>query len=181
MPYFHEITKLSLAYIATSAEVIVVDESVQQDGAILTATVDNAEYQWLDCNNGMEEIPSATDQQYTVTISGSYAVRVTIDSCSGVSTCLPVTIVSTGDAVLNTGISIYPNPVSQQLSIEINDPDITGHRAVLHIFNPSGTSILQKSVVNKTVHLPVDGLPAGIYYLQIQGQNTSGVQKFIKQ
>ncbi|MDG1332890.1 MAG: hypothetical protein P8P74_11220 [Crocinitomicaceae bacterium] len=54
-----------------------IDNDVTQTGATLTADMSNATYQWLDCDNNYAEIPGETNQWYTATAYGHYAVRIT--------------------------------------------------------------------------------------------------------
>jgi hypothetical protein len=54
-----------------------IDNDVTQTGATLTADMNNAAYQWLDCDNNYAIIPGATNQSYTATTVGHYAVKIT--------------------------------------------------------------------------------------------------------
>lgn len=54
-----------------------IDNDVTQSGALLTADMNGANYQWLDCDNNYAEIPGETNQWYTASVVGHYAVRIT--------------------------------------------------------------------------------------------------------
>jgi hypothetical protein len=54
-----------------------IDNDVTQTGALLTADMSGATYQWLDCDNNYAEIPGETNQWYTASTVGHYAVKIT--------------------------------------------------------------------------------------------------------
>lgn len=65
-----------------------VDPSATQNGGTLTANQAGATYQWLDCDNGNAVIPGETAQSFSpVTITGNYAVEVTMNGCADTSGC----------------------------------------------------------------------------------------------
>ena len=59
------------------------DNDVSQNGVLLTADQNSATYQWLDCDNNYAVINGETNQAFSVSASGSYAVEITFVSCSG--------------------------------------------------------------------------------------------------
>jgi len=62
-----------------------IDNDVNQIGTLLTAVQQfGATYQWLDCNNNYAYISGETNQTYTPTTTGYFAVELTIsDACRG--------------------------------------------------------------------------------------------------
>ena len=64
-----------------------IDTAVIQNDATLNANLVGAEYQWLDCNNNLAVIPGATNQSFTPSITGEYAVSFMINGCSDTSAC----------------------------------------------------------------------------------------------
>lgn len=54
-----------------------IDNDVVQDGLTLTAVMNGASYQWLDCDNNYAEISGATNQLYNAPGIGHYAVEIT--------------------------------------------------------------------------------------------------------
>jgi hypothetical protein len=71
----------------------------------------------LDCDNGYSIIQGETNQNFTPTSSGSYAVTITKNSCTDTSTCETVTIVS---VIKNEipGLFIHPNPTEDLVMIK---------------------------------------------------------------
>jgi hypothetical protein len=76
---------------------------------VLTANQTGATYQWLDCNNSNQAIAGETNQNYTATVSGSYAVEITVGNCVNTSTCETVTVTSI-NSISENDFAVYPNP-----------------------------------------------------------------------
>ena len=64
--------------------------SVTQTDVTLTADQNNGTYQWIDCDNNNAPISGETNQSYTPTATGNYAVEVTVNGCTSVSECVLV-------------------------------------------------------------------------------------------
>ncbi len=65
----------------------VVDANVTQSGTQLTADLALATYQWVDCNDNFSNVSGATNQSFTPTTTGNYAVYVTVsDECGSTNT-----------------------------------------------------------------------------------------------
>lgn len=83
-----------------------IDNDVTQTGATLTADMSGATYQWLDCDNNYAEIPGETNQWYTASTVGHYAVRITYSNlCEMIevdtSSCHLVQIADIDELTLN--------------------------------------------------------------------------------
>ena len=68
------------------------DASVELNGNTITANLEGATYQWLDCNNGNSPIVGEVTRSFTPSESGSYAVNVNVDNRTTISICTEVTI-----------------------------------------------------------------------------------------
>ncbi len=148
--------------------------SITISGFRLGTSESYATYQWL--LNG-EPIDRATDSVYDVTANGDYQVVVTDENgCIDTSKIYPITNYSgIEDAgALGKQISVYPNPVKDELSI--NAP-LSINIAVLSI---DGKVIERK---NSVTRISVKELSSGIYYLQITDQrgHLLKMEKFVKQ
>ena len=86
-----------------------VNTSVTQSGATLTATATSATYIWINCNGNIP-VQAETNQSYTASISGSYAVVVTQNGCVDTSNCFTANVgcstTITGADLPHTGLSI---------------------------------------------------------------------------
>ncbi|MDG1147691.1 MAG: hypothetical protein P8N52_05235 [Crocinitomicaceae bacterium] len=67
-----------------------IDVGVVQSVNLLIASQLEATYQWLNCDNGNTIINGETNQSYTPTSTGNYAVEVTLNGCIDTSACFLV-------------------------------------------------------------------------------------------
>lgn len=137
-----------------------INTSISQVGPALTAQQTGAVYQWIDCTNGNAVIPGATNQTYTATANGQYAVIVTLGGCADTSVCATVTNVGIAD-YNNSFIQIQPNPFENELVIKNTHTDETFNIAIRDI---SGR-IIEKHQINtgNTVRISTEQWSAGTY------------------
>lgn len=82
-----------------------------------------------------------------------------------------------------TNVKVYPNPVSQQLNIVLeNDGILKGEALNLKLFNMSGSIVIKKDIpANQSViSLDLATLPPGEYTLLLVNSNFKFTQKVIK-
>lgn len=145
-----------------------VDTNVFQNGATLTAWASNATYQWLDCNNGNAPIAGATNQTFTATANGSYAVAINKNNCTDTSACYTVTGVGLYENNIYSGVSFYPNPVQNVCYLSFNRP-FSGKMSVL---NTQGQVLQTEALFEaSTYEWTVKNLPRGYYVLRFEQQN----------
>ncbi len=96
-----------------------INDAVNLAGNTLTAQQANAQYQWIDCQNGNQPISGANSQSYVAASSGPYAVIITSGSCTDTSACISIPTLNVTTAQLLTGVSIFPNPVQDQLTVRL--------------------------------------------------------------
>ncbi len=77
--------------VVLSLNVLIVDVSVHIQNNTIVANAENCQYQWVDCNNNDMFIDNATEQSYTPTINGLYAVYVIQHGCTDRSECVLIT------------------------------------------------------------------------------------------
>ena len=73
-----------------------VNTAMTLNGDTFTAEESNATYQWIDCATNTA-IDSATAQTFVPSVNGSYAVVVTVSSCSDTSDCIEINNLSVSD------------------------------------------------------------------------------------
>lgn len=81
------------------------------------------------------------------------------------------------DKVTNRDYRIYPNPSTNFINIELNNPgDVT-----LTMVNPTGQVILKKQITKKQIErINISDLSNGMYFIKIAGQDYSNIEKIIK-
>ncbi len=77
------------------------------------------------------------------------------------------------DAAAETGFSIYPNPATEHLTIQIAAS--LQEKAILRIQDLTGRIVYEEVVRSKNITLQLGHLNAGVYFIAIEGQQ----QKFI--
>ena len=163
--------------VETSLQVTVVNTSVTQEGNMLTAGAAGAVYQWLDCDNGHVPIAGATEQSYTPSANGSYAVAVTQGDCTDTSACYAVTTVGVNRHPKEE-YEVYPNPVGDQLIFETGGEDFSGQLALWNVLGEKIREITVKDV--QRLVIPVAGLRQGVYFLKVTDGEKSAVYRILK-
>jgi photosystem II stability/assembly factor-like uncharacterized protein len=131
--------------------------------------------QWYDANG---PIPGATDQDYLALVDGDYYVIVTLEGCeSDPSNTLNIIISSTGIVAGKTNLLIYPNPVSDQLMIEV-----PGNTKLIpyEIHDAFGALVFSGEVAEKS-YVDTKALVPGIYFIQIGIAGQTVNRKFVKE
>jgi NAD kinase len=87
-------------------------------------------------------------------------------------------ITSSGRSLsFNSGLNIYPNPCSGEITIETGE---SFSRGTLLIITCEGQQILHQTITDKTTIIDVSALRAGIYFVKVTGRKKVQVGKFIK-
>lgn len=157
-----------------------INPSVSLNGFTLTSNTNAGIYQWLRCGNGFTTIPGATDQSYTASGPGNFAVIITKGACYDTSYCYQ--LVSSGVmSVFTSGqeINVYPNPAIDELHVNAAK---TCRRMQVVVMDNTGKTVGQHMFSN-TAHgiLPMHALPAGLYIIHIVADDYQSYMKIIKQ
>jgi hypothetical protein len=173
LPYFHELAKLIMSYMVTKGSLVSVDNSLTVSPSTLTSNMDNASYQWVDCSTNLP-LTSQISQSFSPSISGSYAVEVTVGSCTELSSCVDFTSLGSNTFKLNT-INIYPNPTSSVLNIEHSlNEDLT-----LELFSLEGKKVLEQVLPQKLTKLNMSQFSQGAYFIRITQNEKVFSQKIV--
>lgn len=81
-----------------------------------------------------------------------------------------------------TKLSIYPNPNTEYINIELNNLNVFGN-ATINITNLEGKILYTEKVIldrNNLIPIMVNTLSAGTYFVQIQTEKQQITQKFVK-
>ena len=135
--------------------------TITLNGYILHSNALNGN-QWYNQNG---PINLATNQDYTVTASGNYYVIVTLLGCSSdTSNIIHVVISGIEQNKNNKTIEVYPNPVSDELTIEKE-----GNIAIINfeIFNAIGKCVFKGNMLEKTI-IPTNSFSPGIYLIKLE-------------
>jgi predicted dienelactone hydrolase len=155
-----------------------IDNSVMNNNGTLSAVQNGATYVWVDCNNTFAPISGATKQTFAPSVNGSYAVEVTINTCTVVSECTEINglVLNLNEMDNFSSIKIYPNPTNGTFSIDLGDilnahiaiRDISGKIVYQHYPSTLGLQTIQLDEAN------------GIYTVEITASNFNRVYKLVK-
>lgn len=146
-----------------------IDGTVTNDGATLTSNQNGATYQWLDCDNGNAAISGATNQSYTPSTAGNYAVEISMGSCSEVSSCEMIANSAGIDDVTLSHVSIYPNPSNGVFKVEIKEEsDIQSYS----ITTVDGKLVkASTNIVDNQFKIDLSKESKGVYFLQFSNNS----------
>ena len=94
-----------------------------------------------------------------------------VDTCS---TPQGVTEIQNEDAII-----IYPNPVSESITISINTRQ--NFSAQIILYNTLGEKIIQQKITSPKTEINLSNLPSGIYFLEVSTTKEIFRRKIIKQ
>jgi len=151
-----------------------VDASVTQNGIVLTANANGATYEWINCGSNIP-VPLQTAQSLTVTINGSYKVKVTIGGCSATSTCVAITTVGIDETSALEGVMAYPNPGTGLYTLHVPG------NANLRVMNVIGEMVMQKELQPGDTQLDLRQQSIGVYYIQLTTGGRTSTLKLIRQ
>ncbi|MCP4365055.1 MAG: T9SS type A sorting domain-containing protein, partial [Planctomycetes bacterium] len=154
-----------------------IDSSVTSNGVELTATESGATYQWLDCPE-MTPIDGATEQSYTATANGDYAVVVTVGDCSDTSACVNINTVGVSENNLINELSIYPNPTKDLFTVNFNNFDSDSRIIICTVI---GNEIINQQIIDNKTIIDLKNYSKGIYFVKIKNGNNTLTKKIMKQ
>jgi photosystem II stability/assembly factor-like uncharacterized protein len=156
--------------------IINIDTSVSQTGSTLSSNNAGATYQWLNCP-GMTPINGATNQSYTATSNGDYAVSIAANGCTDTSACYAITRVGMIKNDFGDGLLLYPNPTDGNFQLELG---ATCKTATIVLTDLNGRLILSRKYDCGTrLNLQLDQ-PAGVYLLMIESRDKKAVIRLLK-
>lgn len=145
----------------------------------ITANATSVSYQWINCDNANVAINGETNQSFTATANGNYAVVLSNGTCTDTSACVTIASVGINTLLDPTVVSVYPNPAKDQFNVAINTNLI---KATIELVDMMGRVIYTKAVNSTIETLPVNEVNPGIYFVRIKSENRVVYQsKLIKQ
>ena len=155
------------------------DLSTSVSGIEITATNNNATYQWLDCDNNNSIINGENGQSFTATANGNYAVELTENGCVDTTDCAAITTVGIVENTFDTELLVYPNPTNGKFSIDLGK---VYTKTQITIMDLTG-KLIESKIESQTqvLNLTVEQEPKGIYIITIQAENKNAVIRLVKE
>jgi ligand-binding sensor domain-containing protein len=122
-------------------------------------------------------IAGANGTTYSATKSGNYKVQVTVDDCLGeFSDEQPLVI--TGMEVEDSAIDLYPNPVTDVLTIYFGN--LEGKKQIT-VYALTGESVITTYTESTSIAVDVANLATGIYLAKAMASGVVQIRRFNKQ
>ena len=156
-------------------------------GYTIKANQTGATYQWLICP-AMTHITGATNQSYTATADGDYAVIVTLDGCSDTSACVSIVITGIDKIAADNQFTISPNPATSEIQVIGNQSTVIG----IEVYNMLGERVYSSPFTDdrspasqakrgEPFTINITSLPSGIYVMEIKTEKENCIRKFVKE
>lgn len=148
--------------------------TVIQVGDSLMSSVSGFVYQWI---GPLGPINGANRRFYKPTISGNYRVVVYTQEGCGSAQSSPYFFSGTGisESILQ-GITVYPNPVNQTLTID----NVYGDNLEVVLYNTIGKEILRTKTTGSSTSIDLSELAAGAYLLKFSSDKGQLMKTIIK-
>lgn len=154
---------------------------ITQLGMVLTSTPAFT-YQWY-WNGSL--IPGATSQNYTATTGGNYYVMVTYyNTCPYQSNTINMISTNIVNSSLVDDLFIYPNPANNQITIDFTS--IKSEQVTVRYKNLLGQLVFEKPFEvlenqKNSFNQDISEFNKGVYFVEIEFENSTHVRKVIKQ
>lgn len=147
---------------------------ITQEGEILYSDAASGN-QWYNENGPVE---NAISKEFVPDVNGNYFVIVSNGTCiSDSSNIIGYILSRIEQSELEQSLDLYPNPVSNELMIEVkNQADNLNYE----ILNGSGSLIMNGTFIGRTVIKTTD-MVSGFYMIRIRSKNSCIIKKIIKE
>ncbi len=114
----------------------------------------------------------------TYAANGTYTVTLIVyNSCGSDTATQTVDVTSVGVLTNNVNnITIYPNPAKTNITIQTNGLKVNTY----DIYDVYGQIVMQNNVNTNVVNIDVKNLKKGIYFIKLNTDNESVINKFVK-
>ncbi|MEZ4825085.1 MAG: T9SS type A sorting domain-containing protein [Bacteroidia bacterium] len=157
-----------------------IDVNVTDSSPTLTANALGATYQWLDCDNGYAAIAGETNQSFLATADGNYAVAVTANNCTDTSACYSVVITGIVENGNTAFASVYPNPTSGILTIDLGNTPLPGG-ITIELTDMLGRVVIRDQVSVPHIEVDLRKEENGVYVIRIITEAGAHALRVIKQ
>ena len=140
----------------------------------ITANATGLNYQWIDCSDNAA-IAGETGVSYTATVNGDYAVVITDGSCVDTSDCVTIQVSAVSSNEL-TSVSVYPNPVQNNLTVANSN----GNISAIEIVSVAGRVVYSTESVKNIEEINTAAWNSGVYFVNVTTENGSQIVKVVK-
>jgi N-acetylneuraminic acid mutarotase len=158
-------------------QVIYIDTSLTFNNHTMTSNTNNGSYQWLYCDSAYAPIIGETNQSYTATANGNYAVQVSINGCVDTTSCFSIINVGVMENDFGNKFLPFPNPSDGKFIIVL---DQLFDDTKLEVLNSLGQQIWkQENITDLTISVTLKEAIPGIYFIKISSVEEINIQKIV--
>ena len=168
--------KMCDSIITTFIQVFKVDTTVVEQGTHLEARALNATFQWVNCDQGYLDVIGATNAVFVPQNGGAFAVRISQNGCSGISSCRSIVVVGILEEQSSVPFQVYPNPSREFLHLNLSEQI---DDAIIELLTMKGELIFSHKFPTSGISVRTSDLPAGLYLLKVTTQNQSWVHRHL--
>jgi hypothetical protein len=143
--------------------IIQIDNGITNSDPSLSADMNGATYQWLDCGDNFAPLTGETSQLFTAVANGDYAVEVSMGGCVDTSICQTVATVGLND-LSSESVNIFPNPTEGNIWVEIPSFNTS---AIIRVLSLDGKEQLAQVLNSNKEMISLNGLSNGTYIVEI--------------
>jgi hypothetical protein len=134
-------------------------------------------FQWY--LNG-RAIDGANTQLCKMTTSGTYKVRITDNAgCMAFSDAVVDLFVGLEDDVLSNNFSVYPNPVSGEMILDVNE-DLVMKGCTFSVLNELGEIVIGNQQASITNKISLAGKSTGLYMVRLTADGATVTRRIMK-
>ena len=164
--------------VTLNLNIVRIDKSLANNDSTIIAIQENADYQWLDCDNGYLNISGAKDQSYKISRSGNYAVEISQMGCIDTTDCFSLNLVGIIETNFENNITVYPNPTSGLITVELNSIQ---DKIETKIYDIKGRFIGDKTFIHTNNFLLDINEAPGTYFVEIKSDKKKATLRIIKE
>lgn len=147
-----------------------IDTSLSVTGNTVNANDTVGNFQWISCDS-MAAMPGETNQSFTATAPGSYAVVIDRGYCRDTSSCVQIlTIGRTAES--NSAVNLFPNPSSGEIRLQFDHPV---RNATVEVVDAKGMLISSRTAKENRELLLETGESPGVYLILIHEEGMAPV------
>lgn len=158
--------------------VVVLNTGTSLTDATLMANSTGVYYQWLNCA-GNTAIPGATNQPFTATLTGNYAVVVMdpVSGCQDTSSCTLIDFTGLEEQTASADFTVFPVPANDHVIIRSTGLEI----ARVELMDLMGQVLEVKEPHALQVQLDLTTYSANQFFVRIYHSNGIELMKVVKQ